>query len=453
MPPFTATLVGVTDAPTDFDDSSPQMVFPRSFLGAHPDVGVVQTIIAARLAPGVDPRDVMDAVHQLPNGGDAYSAPQRIVSDSARRAVRFQVTALWVVTALSVLAAAVVIAQVVSRTLRVSDEERDVHGGPRLAPPRPRGRARHRGRHRRHRRPCRSPDSSRTPSPRCSRSAFCGRSNRIAGAHVDWLVTVAGLVALGGLVVGTAAVVGMRRTRPARARSRPGALTSSRFARGAGMPLSVGARFASSGARGRPWGSLLAGAIGVAGRGGSPLRRPQPHAHRRPAGPLGRQLRRAVRKPLHADRRRHRRSDPRQPRRRRRHGRRHRLGQRRRRRHADAGVHQREGRPRPDRAPWPQSREPGRDRARSGGRPPPRRRRRRHGRGGRRLRCIAPAHRGRPRRDARQRRRRRGDDVRDVSGAEPVGHAEHRLRRLPPGRVGPHEGRAGRRPTSARPTP
>ena len=70
VPPFTATLVGVTDAPSDFDDSSPQMVFPRSFLGAHPDVGVVQTIIAARLAPGVDLRDVMDAVHQLPNGGD-----------------------------------------------------------------------------------------------------------------------------------------------------------------------------------------------------------------------------------------------------------------------------------------------------------------------------------------------------------------------------------------------
>ena len=85
------------------------------------------------------------------------------------------------------------------------------------------------------------------------------------GARVDWPVTVAGLVALGGVVVGTAALVGLRRTHAARARDKPGALTSSRFARGAGMPLSVGARFASSGARGRPWGSLLAGAIGVAG--------------------------------------------------------------------------------------------------------------------------------------------------------------------------------------------
>ena len=53
------------------------------------------------------------------------------------------------------------------------------------------------------------------------------------GARVDWLVTVAGLVALGGVVVGTAALVGLRRTRAARARGKPGALTSSRFARGA----------------------------------------------------------------------------------------------------------------------------------------------------------------------------------------------------------------------------
>ena len=153
VPPFAATLVGVTDAPTDFDDSSPQMVFPRSFLGAHPDVGVVQTIMAARLAPGIDPRDVMDAIHQLPNGDDAYSAPQRIVSDSARRAVRFQVTALWVVTALSVLAAAVVIAQVVSRTLPRRRRGAHVHGRARLAPAGSRGRASGRRWHRRHRRP------------------------------------------------------------------------------------------------------------------------------------------------------------------------------------------------------------------------------------------------------------------------------------------------------------
>ena len=289
VPPFTATLVGVTEAPTDFDDSSPQMVFPRSFLGAHPDVGVVQTIIAARLAPGVDRRDVMDAVHQLPNGGDAYSAPQRIVSDSARRAVRFQATALWVVTALSVLAAAVVIAQVVSRTLRVSDEERESMAAL--------------GWRRRDlavERAIEGGMAAIAAAPIAGLVAYALTSmfplgvlrsiEPDPGAQVDWLVTVAGIVALGGLVVVTAGLVGMRRTRPARARGRPGALTSSRFARGAGMPLSVGARFASSGVRGRPWGSLLAGTIGVAGVVGALCVGLEPHTHRRPAGPLGRQL-------------------------------------------------------------------------------------------------------------------------------------------------------------------
>ena len=42
-------LVGITEAPSDFDETSPQMVFSRSYLAAHPDVGVVQTIIAVYL--------------------------------------------------------------------------------------------------------------------------------------------------------------------------------------------------------------------------------------------------------------------------------------------------------------------------------------------------------------------------------------------------------------------
>ena len=268
VPPFTATLVGITESPTDFDDPSPLMVFPRSFLGAHPDVGVVQTIIAAHLAPDVDPGSVMDAVRQLPNGGDAYAAPQRIVSDSARRAVSFQVTALWIVTALSVLAAAVVIGQVVGRTLRVSDEERESVAAL--------------GWRRRDlavERAIEAGIAAVVAAPLAGVVAYALTSmfplgvlrsiEPDPGGHVDWLVTVAGLVALGGFVVAMAAVVGMRRTRAATTRNKPGTLTGSLFARGAGMPLSVGARFASSGAGGRPWASLLAGAIGLAGVIGS----------------------------------------------------------------------------------------------------------------------------------------------------------------------------------------
>jgi ABC-type lipoprotein release transport system permease subunit len=266
VPAFTATLVGVTDAPSDFDDDSPMMVFPRSFIGRHPDVGVVQTIMAVHLAPGADPGEVMQGVHQLPNGSDAYAGAQRVVSDSARRAVRFQVTALWVVAALSVLAAAVLIAQVVSRTLRVGDEERASMAAI--------------GWRRRDlavERAVEGGIAAIIATPVAGLVAYALTSmfplgvlrsiEPDPGAHVDWFVTVVGLVGLGGFVVATAAVVGIRRTRLANARGRPGVLTSALSPRGARMPLAVGARFASSGigARGRPWASLLAGAIGVAG--------------------------------------------------------------------------------------------------------------------------------------------------------------------------------------------
>ena len=69
VPPFEATLVGVTESPSEFDEPSLQMVFSPSFLEAHPDVGIVQTIIAAKLAEDADPRAVLDAVRQPPERG------------------------------------------------------------------------------------------------------------------------------------------------------------------------------------------------------------------------------------------------------------------------------------------------------------------------------------------------------------------------------------------------
>jgi hypothetical protein len=123
VPLFMATFVGVTDSPSAFDDSAPAMVFSQSFLQAHPTVGVVQTMIAVRLQPGADPDAVMAAVHNLPDGGDASNAPYRIVSADARRAVRFQVTALWFVTAIAALAAVFVVAQLVGRALKTTDAD------------------------------------------------------------------------------------------------------------------------------------------------------------------------------------------------------------------------------------------------------------------------------------------------------------------------------------------
>ena len=124
VPRFEVTLVGITETPSDFDNPSPTMVFSQSFLTAHAAVGVVQTLMVVDLEPGADGGTVMDSMRQLPDGDDAYSVVYRIVSADARRAVRFQVTALWIVTAIAIVAAAVVVLQFVARMLRMGNDER-----------------------------------------------------------------------------------------------------------------------------------------------------------------------------------------------------------------------------------------------------------------------------------------------------------------------------------------
>jgi len=123
-PLFTATLVGITQSPSEFEDPALNLVFSEGFPAAHPEVGVVQTFIAAQLANGIDPVAIVDEVHTLPNGADAFSVPTEIISASSRRAIGFQVAALWLVTAISSLAAAAVVALIVGRLLRLSAEER-----------------------------------------------------------------------------------------------------------------------------------------------------------------------------------------------------------------------------------------------------------------------------------------------------------------------------------------
>lgn len=269
VPVFSATLVGITETPLDFDEPSMQLVFSESFLEEHPDVGVVQTLMAVTLADDADPRAVLDAVRELPSGDGAYAVPTRVVSDSARRAVRFQVTALWLVSALSVLAAAVVIAQIVNRTVRIRDDERlsmlalgwnrsdrsrecAIEGGLLVI----------------------------VAAPVAAIVAYALSSlfplgvlrtfEPDPGPRSDWLVAVAGMAIVAAGVIVAAALVGWRRPRPVEAPDDVGRLAGKLSTWGAGMPLTVGARFAWSNRRGRTsWGPLIAGTIGVAALVGS----------------------------------------------------------------------------------------------------------------------------------------------------------------------------------------
>ena len=68
VPTFSARWVGVIDQPANFEDDSPAIYYSPGFIAAHPDVGVVQSLIEAHLAPGTDPRSILRAVRQQPDG-------------------------------------------------------------------------------------------------------------------------------------------------------------------------------------------------------------------------------------------------------------------------------------------------------------------------------------------------------------------------------------------------
>lgn len=266
VPLFTATLVGVTEAPSDFDDSGPAMIFSGSSLNAHPTVGVVQTGIVVSLDPRANPDTVMSAVHGLPGGGDAFNDPSRIVSADARRAVRFQVTSLWLVTAIASIAAVFVIAQLVGRMLKTPDAdglsltavgwrpkdlaiERAIEG-------------------------CWIAVIA-APVAATIGYAMTGlfplgvlrKFEPDAGARMDWLVTSAVISAALLVVMVVAAVAGRRRSSRVDSPRHVGSFASVVAARGAGVALSTGANMATSGPTGgrRSLGSLAPGAVGLAG--------------------------------------------------------------------------------------------------------------------------------------------------------------------------------------------
>lgn len=268
-PTFSSTLVGVTESSTEYDESSQQVVFSPALLDVHRDIGVVQSLISVHLRDGIAPGTIMDSVRQMPSGGDAFAVPVRIVSSSARRAVSFQASALWLVSALALLVAVAVIAQIASRTLRIADTERrsilalgwrqsDLaveHLIKALV-------------------------LSLVAAPITVLVAYAITGmfpvgvlrlfEPDPGLRMDWTVVSAGVAAFTCVVVGTV-FVGGRRKRVGVARPST-ALAGVFAARGAGVPLSVGSRFATSGIRGRgTWGSLLLGAVAVAGLVGAAI--------------------------------------------------------------------------------------------------------------------------------------------------------------------------------------
>lgn len=122
-----ATLVGITQVPSDYSNSAPTIFFSPDLLEQYgDDIGAVATIIGVRLGPDAAPDAVLEEIYALPGGSEVFNQPPEIVPVEARRGVGVQVAALWIVVAVAAAAAAIVVLQIARRIIGSTASERSV---------------------------------------------------------------------------------------------------------------------------------------------------------------------------------------------------------------------------------------------------------------------------------------------------------------------------------------
>lgn len=258
-PSFEGRLVGITRSPSDFDESLQQMVFSRATLEQYSDVAVIQTIIAASHDSTVSDDDLTNAARGINGGTDLYTSTLKIVSDSARRAVSYQTFALWLVSGLAMLAAAVVTAQIAGRSLRLDEGERRAvtslgWTGRQLAAERA----------------LEGAAIGLAAAPVAVVLGYLGTAafplgvlhtfEPDPGPSMDWTVTLLGALALVLVTTVAGAVIGYRE------RARVLADRTAVVPPWGGMPAAVGTHYATATPTGRrSWNSALLGSLGLAG--------------------------------------------------------------------------------------------------------------------------------------------------------------------------------------------
>jgi len=122
-PHLDVVLVGIVDGPTELDDPSPLVIMPLSLLD-DAEVGVATTIMSVRLRPGTDLAAFRTQLDALPGGDTLSLEPGEVISDEIRTAVRGQALGLWLLAAIGAVAAVAVLGQLISRSVRLTADER-----------------------------------------------------------------------------------------------------------------------------------------------------------------------------------------------------------------------------------------------------------------------------------------------------------------------------------------
>lgn len=126
-PAFPAVLVGIIDGPADDDDpgsrSEPIAFFPYTLLD-EPEIGVATSIISVKLREGVDLVAFQGQIDELDESDVFILEEAVIVGPTVRTAVEAQSRGLWLLAAVSAVAAVAVLGQLISRQVRLSAAER-----------------------------------------------------------------------------------------------------------------------------------------------------------------------------------------------------------------------------------------------------------------------------------------------------------------------------------------
>ena len=120
-----STLVGITSSPMEFNDPTPQIVYSHAYLSEFVAAGVVASIIGVRVEPGVDPAGVLESIRDDARDVELFEIEPRMVTQGARDAVGVFTRSYWIVTLVTALAAALIVAQLVTRHLRSAPGERE----------------------------------------------------------------------------------------------------------------------------------------------------------------------------------------------------------------------------------------------------------------------------------------------------------------------------------------
>ncbi len=125
-PSFEATVVGIIEYPADLDDDTPTVIFSEGVLSAHPDIGIVATLMAVDGASGVDRDTLLGDVRAAAGDLEVFEGDASIVTAGARRAVALHARALWIVTVVAAVIAVLILTQLAVHQQRAGQADHGV---------------------------------------------------------------------------------------------------------------------------------------------------------------------------------------------------------------------------------------------------------------------------------------------------------------------------------------